>query len=240
MSKLTMRNNTMKTLLKPTLLALSLAIAAPNLALASGIPTVDAAGIATTIAENLKTLEQLKEQLAAAQEQIEQAKDFARNEIRRFEGNWNLGDLISNDDFLRTLPQQAKDILIGNSNSYDMSSLRNKYGLSSENAQTQKSYDALMKYAERMNDVYQNTLKRIKNLEKIKDLANAATTPAQKQDVANKLALEQLSFNQEQEALKQMEVAIKTQEKLARDKAKLEFSQQMKKEREIYKQRNSL
>ena len=97
-----------------------------------------------------------------------------------------------------------------------------------------------MKYAERMNDVYQNTLKRIKNLEKIKDLANAATTPAQKQDVANKLALEQLSFNQEQEALKQMEVAIKTQEKLARDKAKLEFSEQMKKEREIYKQRNSL
>lgn len=240
MSKLTMRNNTMKTLLKPTLLALSLAITAPNLALASGIPTVDAAGIATTIAENLKTLEQLKEQLDAAKEQIEQAKDFARNEIRRFEGNWNLGDLISNDDFLRTLPKQAKDILIGNSNSFDMGSLRNKYGLSSDNPQTQRSYDALMKYTERMNDVYQNTLKRIKNLEKIKNLADSASTPAQKQDVANKLALEQLSFNQEQEALKQMEVAIKTQEKLARDKAKLEFSKEMKKEREIYKQRNSL
>ncbi|MEE6032861.1 type IV secretion system protein [Avibacterium paragallinarum] len=230
----------MKKLLKPTLLALSLAIITPNIALASGIPTVDAAGIATTIAENVKTLAQLKEQLDAMNEQINQAKQFANDTKKRFEGNWNLGDLISNDDFLRTLPQQAKDILIGNANSYDIGNLRNKYGLSSDNAQTQKSYDALMKYAERMNDVYQNTLKRIKNLEKIKDLANAATTPAQKQDVANKLALEQLSFNQEQEALRQMEIAIKTQEKLARDKAKSEFSQQMKKEREIYKQRNSL
>ncbi len=230
----------MKKLLKPTLLALSLAIITPNISLASGIPTVDAAGIATTIAENVKTLAQLKEQLDAMNEQINQAKQFANDTKKRFEGNWNLGDLISNDDFLRTLPQQAKDILIGNANSYDIGNLRNKYGLSSDNVQTQKSYDALMKYAERMNDVYQNTLKRIKNLEKIKDLANAATTPAQKQDVANKLALEQLSFNQEQEALRQMEIAIKTQEKLARDKAKSEFSQQMKKEREIYKQRNSL
>lgn len=230
----------MKALLKPTLLALSLAITTPNLALASGIPTVDAAGIATTIAENLKTLEQLKEQLNAAKEQIQQAKDFAKNEIRRFEGNWNLGDLISNDDFLRTLPKEAKDILIGNANTFNLDNLRNKYGLSSDNPLTQKSYDALMKYTERMNNVYENTLKRIKNLEKLKVLANTATTPAQKQDVANKLALEQLSFNQEQQALKQMEEAIKTQESLARDKAKLDFSQQLKREKEIYKKRNSL
>lgn len=230
----------MKTLLKPTLLALSLAIAAPNLALASGIPTVDAAGIATTIAENLKTITQLKEQLDAINQQINQAKQFANETKRRFEGNWNLGDLISNDDFLRTLPKQAKDILIGNSSSYDIGSLRNKYGLSSDNAQTQKSYDALMKYAERMNDVYKNTLKRIKNLEQIRSLANSATTPAQKADVANKLALEQLSFNQEQQALKQMEEAIKTQEKLELDKAKLEAARSLKKAREEYKKRNSV
>ncbi|HDR1845266.1 TPA: hypothetical protein QB600_001921, partial [Pasteurella multocida] len=131
----------MKKLLKPTLLALSLAIITPNISLASGIPTVDAAGIATTIAENVKTLAQLKEQLDAINEQINQAKQFANDTKKRFEGNWNLGDLISNDDFLRTLPQQAKDILIGNSNSFDMSSLRNKYGLVSNNTEIQKSYD---------------------------------------------------------------------------------------------------
>lgn len=97
-----------------------------------------------------------------------------------------------------------------------------------------------MKYAERTKDVYENTLKRIKNLTKLKDLANAAQTPAQKQDVANKLALEQLSFNQEQQALKQMEEAINIQKKLEMDKVKVEAARSLKQAREDYKKRNSI
>lgn len=230
----------MKKLLKPTLIALSLAFTAPNIALASGIPTVDAAGIATTISENLKTLEQLKEQLDAINQQIEQAKQFANDTKNRFEGNWNLGDLISNDDFLRTLPKEAKDVLIGDSSTFNIDSLRRKYGLSSDNAQTQKSYDALMKYAERTKDVYENTLNRIKNLKKIKELADRAETPAQKQDVTNKLALEQLNFMQEQQALKQFEESLNIQKKLEMDKVKAESANSLKKAREDYKRRNNI
>ena len=222
----------MKKLFKPTLIALSLAFTAPNIALAGGIPTVDTAGIATTISENLKTLEQLKSQLDAINQQIDQARQFANDTKNRFEGNWNLGDLISNDDFLRTLPKEAKDILIGNSNSFNLDNLRRKYGLSSDNAQTQKSYDALMKYAERTKTVYDNTLKRIKNLDQIKKLANAADTPAKKADVANKLALEQLNFTQEQQALKQFEEAVNIQKKLEMDKVKIEAARSLKKARE--------
>ena len=230
----------MKKLFKPTLIALSLAFTAPNIALAGGIPTVDAAGIATTISENLKTLEQLKSQLDAINQQIDQARQFANDTKNRFEGNWNLGDLISNDDFLRTLPKEAKDILIGNSNSFNFDNLRRKYGLSSDNAQTQKSYDALMKYAERTKTVYDNTLKRIKNLDQIKKLANAADTPAKKADVANKLALEQLNFTQEQQALKQFEEAVNIQKKLEMDKVKIEAARSLKKAREDYKRRNAI
>ena len=230
----------MKKLFKPTLIALSLAFTAPNIALAGGIPTVDAAGIATTISENLKTLEQLKSQLDAINQQIDQARQFANDTKNRFEGNWNLGDLISNDDFLRSLPKEAKDILIGNSNSFNLDNLRRKYGLSSDNAQTQKSYDALMKYAERTKTVYDNTLKRIKNLDQIKKLANAADTPAKKADVANKLALEQLNFTQEQQALKQFEEAVNIQKKLEMDKVKIEAARSLKKAREDYKRRNAI
>lgn len=229
----------MKKLFKPTLIALSLAFTAPNIALAGGIPTVDAAGIATTISENLKTLEQLKSQLDAINQQIDQARQFANDTKNRFEGNWNLGDLISNDDFLRSLPKEAKDVLIGNSNSFNLDNLRRKYGLSSDNAQTQKSYDALMKYAERTKTVYDNTLKRIKNLDQIKKLANAADTPAKKADVANKLALEQLNFTQEQQALKQMEEAIKSQEVIQANKVKMDFSAEFEKARAEFKKRNS-
>lgn len=229
----------MKKLFKPTLIALSLAFTAPNIALAGGIPTVDVAGIETTISENLKTLEQLKSQLDAINQQIDQARQFANDTKNRFEGNWNLGDLISNDDFLRTLPKEAKDVLIGDSNTFNIDSLRRKYGLSSDNTQTQKSYDALMKYAERTKDVYENTLNRIKNLKKIKELADRAETPAQKQDVANKLALEQLNFTQEQQALKQMEEAIKSQEVIQANKVKMDFSAEFEKARAEFKKRNS-
>ena len=229
----------MKKLFKPALIALSLAFTAPNIALAGGIPTVDPAAIETTISENLKTLEQLKEQLDAINQQIEQARQFANDTKNRLEGNWNLGDLISNDDFLRTLPKEAKDVLIGDSNSVNLDDLRNKYGLASDNAQKQKSYDALMKYAERTKTVYDNTLKRIKNLDQIKKLADAADTPAKKADVANKLALEQLNFTQEQQALKQMEEAIKSQESIQANKAKLDFSLEFEKARSEFKKRNS-
>lgn len=230
----------MKKLLKPTLIALSLAFIAPNMVLASGIPTVDAAGIAVTIAENLKTLAQLKEQLDAINQQIEQAKEFAKETKNRFEGNWNLGDLINNDDFLRTLPKEAADVLIGNKVESSIDKLREEYGLLSDNEQTQKSFDKLIKYAERTKSVYENTYNRIQNLEQIKKLANSALTPAQKADVANKLALEQLRFAQEQQALKQMEDVITIREKLERDKVKLDFSKLLKEEKEIYNKRNSL
>lgn len=230
----------MKKLFKPALIALSLAFTAPNIALAGGIPTVDPTAIETTISENLKTLEQLKEQLDAINQQIEQARQFANDTKNRLEGNWNLGDLISNDDFLRTLPKEAQDVLIGDSNSVNLDDLRNKYGLSSDNAQTQKSYDALMKYAERTKTVYDNTLKRIKNLDQIKKLADAADTPAKKADVANKLALEQLNFTQEQQALKQFEEAVNIQKKLEMDKVKIEAARSLKKARVDYKRRNAI
>ena len=101
----------MKLTLKATLIAATIAFSA-NYATASGIPTVDAAGIATTISENLKTLEQLKSQLDAINQQIDQAKQFAKDTKNRFEGNWKLGDLVNNDDFLNSLPSSAKDILV--------------------------------------------------------------------------------------------------------------------------------
>ncbi|MEE6076632.1 type IV secretion system protein [Avibacterium paragallinarum] len=202
----------MKKLLKPTLLALSLAIITPNIALASGIPTVDAAGIATTIAENVKTLAQLKEQLDAMNEQINQAKQFANDTKKRFEGNWNLGDLVANDDFLRGLPKAAQDILTNNIG--NIVQLRNQYGLKSDNTEIQGYFDSLIKYTERTKQAYENLVKRNKNLERIKRLADAATTPAQKQDVANQFAYEKLKFDQEQQAIKQFETSIKAQQEI--------------------------
>lgn len=203
----------MKKLFKPTLIALSLAFTAPNIALASGIPTVDAVGIATTIAENLKTLEQLKSQLDAINQQIDQARQFANDTKNRFEGNWNLGNVINNDDFLKSLPKDIADSMIGAATK-SIDSLRKEYGLSTDNPMIQKQFDELLKYADRLNTSYKNTLKRIENLKDLRTLLNAADTPAKKADVANKLALEQLSFNQEQQLLNRLQEGVRAKQEI--------------------------
>lgn len=220
----------MKLTLKATLIAAAIAFSA-NYATASGIPTVDAAGIATTISENLKTLEQLKSQLDAINQQIDQAKQFAKDTKNRFEGNWKLGDLVNNDDFLNSLPSSAKDILV---DGMSLDGLRNKYGLKSDNAGLQKQFDNLMAYGERVEKNYKNTLKRIEKLNQIKTLNDTATTPTQKQDVANKLALMQLEFNQEQAALRQAEEQFKAQENLDREKSNQEWERKLAKGKEEF------
>ncbi len=220
----------MKKLLKTTLIATVLA-ASTNTVLASGIPTVDAAGIATTIAENVKTLAQLKEQLDALHSQIEQAKRFAKETKDRLEGNWKLSDIINNDQFLNALPKNARDIL---TDGMSIAGLRDKYGLKTKNAGLQREFDSLMAFADRAERNYKNTVKRINNLRQIKTLNDAATTPAQKADVANKLALLQLEFNQEQTALKQAEQQFKAQEEIKRNADIEQFRQSIRQGRENF------
>lgn len=200
----------MKNVFKPTLIAIALAFST-NTVLAGGIPTVDAAGIATTIAENLKTIAQLKAQLDALRSQIEQAKQFAKDTKKRLEGNWKLSDIINNDQFLNALPADARDIL---TDVMSIAGLRKKYDLNTDNPEIQKQFDYLIAYTERTERNYKNTVKRLDSLKKIKVLNDAATTPAQKADVANKLALLQLEFAQEQTALRQAEEQFEAQKKL--------------------------
>lgn len=220
----------MKNVFKPTLIAVALAFST-NTVLASGIPTVDAAGIATTIAENLKTIAQLKEQLDALRSQIEQAKQFAKDTKNRLEGNWKLSDIINNDQFLNALPADARDIL---TDGMSIAGLRNKYGLQTDNLGLQKQFDSLMAYAERTEKNYNNTVKRLNSLKQIKVLNDAATTPAQKADVANKLALLQLEFAQEQTALRQAEEQFKAQQEIERNADIEKFRKSIRQGREDF------
>lgn len=91
-----------------------------------------------------------------------------------------------------------------------------------------------MAYGERVEKNYKNTLKRIEKLNQIKTLNDTATTPTQKQDVANKLALMQLEFNQEQAALRQAEEQFKAQENLDREKSNQEWERKLAKGKEEF------
>lgn len=195
--------------MKLTFKAVTLAtILFSNSVLAGGIPTVDAVNVATIIQENSKTLVELEKQLKTLKDQIEEAKNFERETKRRFEGNWQLGDIVSNDAFLNSLPKDARDIL---TDGMSIAGLRDKYGLKSSNEGLQKNFDQLMAFSARTEKNYNNTLQRLEKLKEIRVLVDNAITPTQKADVANKLALLQLEFAHEQMALAQAEIQFKTQ-----------------------------
>ena len=206
-----------------------------NSVLAEGIPTADALNVATIIRENSKTLLELEKQLETLKEQIEEAKNFERETKRRFEGNWELGDIVSNDAFLNSLPKDARDIL---TDGMSLAGLRDKYGLKSTNEGLQKNFDQLMAFSARTEKNYNNTLQRLEKLKEIKKLVDNAITPAQKADVANKLALLQLEFAHEQMALAQAEVQFKTQHNIDINADNEEFSEAIRQGEISYKNRH--
>ena len=113
--------------------------------------------------------------------------------------------------------------------------LRDKYGLKTDNEGLQKNFDGLMAFTERTEKNYQNTINRLKSLQQIKALSDAATTPAQKQDVANKLALLQLEFSQEQAALVQSEVQFKAQHQITVNAENENFRQSIRQAAKDYR-----
>ena len=206
-----------------------------NSVLSGGIPTVDTVNVATIIKENSKTLAELEKQLETLKAQIDEAKKFENETQRRFEGNWELGDIISNDAFLNSLPRDARDIL---TDGMTLAGLRDKYGLKSSNAGVQKNFDQLMAFSARTEKNYNNTLQRLKKLNEIKMLSDSATTPAQKADVSNKLALLQLEFAQEQMALAQSEIQFKTQHDMDINAAHEKFNDAVRQGEISYKNRH--
>ncbi|OOF46520.1 hypothetical protein BKK52_11365 [Rodentibacter trehalosifermentans] len=192
----------MKNVIKPTLIALTIAFAASQ-SFASGIPTVDGATLSAIVSGDMQKLMQLQQQLQAAQTQIQQYRDFANDTKRRLEGNMGIADLLRGDSFLNSIPDLTNDVISLTGES--LSQLRESYGLISDNPEVQKQFDKLISYTDFSKKYLKKIESRIKNLDNLKVLADSAQTPAQKQDVANKLAIEKLRYDQEQLAMSEVE-----------------------------------
>ncbi|MDG2957046.1 type IV secretion system protein [Bisgaard Taxon 10/6] len=217
----------MKHIIKPTFIAMAIVLSA-NQSFAGGIPTVDGATLAAVMSGDLQQLAQLKQQLEAAQTQIQQYqtqiqqyRDFANDTKRRFEGNMNIADLLRGDSFLNSIPDLTNDVISLTGES--LSQLRESYSLVSDNPEVQKQFDKLISYTDYSKKYLKKIESRIKNLDNLKALADAAQTPAQKQDVANKLAIEKLRYDQEQLAMSEAEKKFERNFELQRRQAIEEY-----------------
>lgn len=176
-----------------------LTVTSPSL-FASGIPVVDAASIAKTVEEGLNRAAEAAKQLEQLKQQYEQAIKYAEEQKKRLEG---FTDFSHGFD---STSSYMKDSLssITNSAKSNLNSLRSQYELSSNVAETQQRYDAILakiKFYENFNNEMQERAKRITNLQK--DFASA-DTPQKKADLSNQLNTEKLTMELQ---LKQYDIA---------------------------------
>ncbi|HAW0459850.1 TPA: conjugal transfer protein TrbJ [Escherichia coli] len=178
-----------------------LIVTSPSL-FASGIPVVDAASIAKTVEEGLNRAAEAAKQLEQLKQQYEQAIKYAEEQKKRLEG---FTDFSHGFD---STSSYMKDSLssITNSAKSNLNSLRSQYELSSNVAETQQRYDAILakiKFYENFNNEMQERAKRLTTLQK--EFASA-DTPQKKADLSNQLNTEKLTMELQ---LKQYDIAEK-------------------------------
>ena len=161
---------------------------------ASGIPVVDVAGIAQMVQNATATAQQALDQLNQLKQQYDQAVAAAKAEKERFEGNWSLGDILNDPTLTSYLPDDWTDIY----SSGDVSGLRDQYKLKSSNPEVQEQYDSLLSNLNAMQEAYDATVQRTKNIEQLASYMNSAQTPQQKTDYANRILFEQTQIQNEQ------------------------------------------
>jgi type IV secretion system protein VirB5 len=168
---------------------------------AVGIPVIDPASIAQMVQQATATAQQAADQLNQLKDQYNQTVAAAEAEKQRFEGNWNLGDILNDPTLTSYLPDTWTDIYSG-----DVSGLRDQYQLKSSDPDVQQQYDSLLSNLNSMQEAYDSTVQRTKNIEQLASYMDQAQTPQQKTDYANRILYEQAQIQNEQSKV----AAVKT------------------------------
>ena len=167
---------------------------------ASGIPVIDVAGVAQMV-------QNATQQAKQALDQLNTTKNAVMAEKARFEGNWNLADVLNDPTLISYLPSKDWQDLYNSGR--DFAKLRKKYNLVSSDPIKQKAFDGMLANLDVMEKSYESTVKRQKNIEDLSRYMNSAQTPQQKDDLSNRLAFEQVQLSNEKSRLDSLNVLMK-------------------------------
>ena len=168
------------------------------------------------------------EQLKALETQIDEARNIneklkkeAEEQLRRFEGNWGLGNVFVDPTISTYL--NIDDWKTEMNNSQNLESLREKFQLVSESESFQKNLDSLLISYDLMQQSYDASTKRAKNIAEISKLLNEAKTPQQKEDLNNRLAFEIAQNQIDKTRIDTMAQLLEQQDRLKKNKMAVEF-----------------
>lgn len=185
------------------------------LSVSAGIPVADPLVLAQAIQNAAEVAQQAETQLNQMKQQYQQMKSEADAMKNRFEGNWNLGDILNDPTLSSYMPQNWTDIY----STGDVSKLRNQYGLKSTDDATQKIYDEKLHNMDTIQKAYEATVERTNNIDKLATYMNTAETPQQKADYANRILYEQTQILNEKSKMDAATTLMEQRETIA-DKAR--------------------
>lgn len=153
-------------------------------AMATGIPVVDAMANARSIQEGLQRALEAKQALEQAVREYEQAKRFGDDAKRRFEGYSDFSTLF--DTAASYIVKDLSDL----SNPEKVGSLRQKYGLVSNDPSVQSKYDGMLQKISLYDSFNKQLTENAQQLDQLQNRFATAVTPQQKQDIGNQIQLE--------------------------------------------------
>ncbi|MEO4017592.1 P-type DNA transfer protein VirB5 [Pseudomonas rossensis] len=192
---------------------------------ATGVPTVDVA--AATLLQNNAVAQaaQALDALNNAKNGIDQARQQYENYKGMVSGNDKLGGFLNNPSLNKVLP--LGDWSQVYSTVSDIASLRERYGLKSDDASVQEKFDRMLAAADALERNYDASTERISNAEGLRAKLNEVDTPQQKQDLQLRYQQELLEQQNQQMRLANMQMLQQQQEKMADRKKAQAFMDRM-------------
>ena len=223
-------------------LALAVAVAAGSIgpaAHASGIPTVDVAAIAQAVMDAMQQAMEAADQLAAAEEQISELQRQYEQAQEQFEdlkdmttGNSRYGTKYWSEqmyDYIPTSPTQGSwEDIYQEMNEGMLEQYRNKYGLTSDDPLQQEVFDTQLTNLRTLENAHRANNLRLENLKNLQALADAATTPQEKEDIQTRLITEQAAINNESNRLATVQSLMARNDEMLRQKQNREFNDILK------------
>lgn len=194
-------------------------------ALATGIPTLDAMTAALLESNALAQAKQALEALNTVKDGIRQAEQQYNNYKGIVTGNDKLGAFLDNPSVNKVLPLgEWSDVY---DTAQDIASLRDRYGLTSDNASVQAKFDRMLSAMDALERNYKATTERVSNAEQLRAKLNEVQTPQQKEDLQLRYQQELLEQQNQQMRLANMKMLQEEQEKLEDQKRVQDFKDYM-------------
>lgn len=206
-------------------LALSAMLGGAVPAFATGVPTLDAA--TGMILENnaVAQAKQALDALNAAKDGIRQAEQQYNNYKSMVSGNDQLGGFLNNPALNKVLPLGTwSDVYSG---VQDIASLRNRYGLTSDNASVQQKFDRMLSATDALERTYNASTERVKNAEQLRAKLDQVQTPQQKEDLQLRYQQEMLEQQNQQMRLANMQMLQAQSDKMDNAKRAQDFQDYM-------------